>query len=48
MEGNEEQGPGLISVVPNGRKRDNEHKLKYQKFNVNIRKHFLTVRMVKP
>ena len=47
MGGNEEDRARLFSVVPWGRMRSNEHKLKYRKFYLNIRKHVFIVRVVK-
>ena len=34
-----------MSVVPSNRTRANGHKLKHRKFRLNIRGHFLTVRV---
>ncbi|KGL74174.1 hypothetical protein N309_11481, partial [Tinamus guttatus] len=43
--GSEEDGAGLFSLVATDRTRGNGHKLKHQKFYMNLRKNFLTVRV---
>jgi len=35
----------FISVVPSGRTRGNGHTLKHERFPLNIRKHFFSVRV---
>ena len=45
MEGNEEQGVRLFSVVPSDRTRCNGHELKHMKIHLDTRKHFFTVRV---
>lgn len=47
METSEKEGASLLLTVPNDRTKGNGHKFKYWEFNVNTRKHFCTVRMVK-
>ena len=46
MRGFKEDGIRLFSVISTERTRGNEHKLKYKKFNLNLRKNIFTVRMV--
>ncbi|KGL74463.1 hypothetical protein N309_02403, partial [Tinamus guttatus] len=46
--GSEEDGVGLFSVVATDRTRGDCHKLKHQKFHMNLRKTFLTVRVTEP
>jgi len=41
MEGCNEEGARIFSVVPSG----NGHKMKHRRFSLNIRKHFFTVSM---
>lgn len=36
----------LSSVMPNAKARGSEHKLEHMKFNVNVRKHVFTVRLM--
>jgi len=38
----------LFPVVPSDRTRDNGHKLKHRKFQLNSRKNFFTLRMTEP
>lgn len=45
--GCKEDGARLLSDVPSDRTRGNEHKLKHRSFPLNIRKHFLTMRITK-
>lgn len=47
MEEYEEDGVRLYTVVTRNRTRANYNKLKDRKFHLNLRKHFLSVRMVK-
>ncbi|KAK4828288.1 hypothetical protein QYF61_024953 [Mycteria americana] len=44
-EGCKEEGARLFSVVPSEKTRDSGHKLKHRRFPLNLRKHFLTVRV---
>lgn len=44
--GRNENG-GIFSGVHNDRKRGIEHKLKYSKSCLNMRKHFFTVKVIK-
>jgi len=44
----EEDGARLFSVVPRNRTRDNEHKLRHRKFQLNTRKNFFTLRVTEP
>ncbi|KGL80123.1 hypothetical protein N309_00890, partial [Tinamus guttatus] len=46
--GSEEDGAGLFSLVATNRTRGNGHKLKHQKFHMNLRKNFLTERVTEP
>jgi len=45
MKGYEGDGARLCSVVPSVRTRGNGHRWKHRRFLLNIRKHFLTVRV---
>lgn len=47
MGGSKEDGARLFSEVPGDRTRSNRHKLIYSKFNLNIRKDFFIVRVVR-
>lgn len=44
---NENGGDRIFSGVHNDRKRGIEHKLKYSKSCLNMRKHFFTVKVIK-
>jgi len=47
MGGSKEDEAGLLPVVPSDRTKGNGHNLKHKTFCMNIRKHFLTVRVTK-
>jgi len=48
MGGHEDKGAKLLSVLPSDRIRGDRHSYQNLKFCLKSRKHFLTVRVVKP
>jgi len=46
--GCQDDGAKHFSVVPSDRTRDNRHKLKHRKFQLNMRKNFFTFKVTKP
>ena len=44
-EGAKKMEPGFFLLVPSDRTRGSGHKLKHRRFLLNIRKHFLTMRV---
>jgi len=46
--GCQEHGARLLSVVPSDRTRDNGHKLKQRKLQLNMRKNFFPLRVTEP
>lgn len=47
MGGCKEDGAKLFSVVHSNKIKSNGHKLEYKKFHLNVREHFLTMRVAK-
>jgi len=44
--GGQEVGAGLFSVAPSDRTRDNRHKMKHRRFQLNRKKNFFTLRVM--